>query len=193
MEPLHRPQDASPKQSHKTCTRCKLTKPLSEYGTKGAGRIRSECKACKHIYDAAYRTNHKKHAAEYAKTWREEHPDYWRKRPIYPRRPRSRAAYNRVWRSNNRERVAQYRRTKRARKFANGWAVTVAQWREIQRLFRGRCAYCKRQTILTQDHVIPLALGGEHVAANIVPACRSCNSRKHTKTPESPAQLAIVL
>ena len=31
---------------------------------------------------------------------------------------------------------------------------------------------------LTQDHVIPLSKGGQHIKENIVPACPSCNSKK---------------
>jgi len=37
---------------------------------------------------------------------------------------------------------------------------------------------------LTLDHVIPLKQHGPHDIENIVPACRSCNSRKGAKTPD---------
>lgn len=32
------------------------------------------------------------------------------------------------------------------------------------------------------DHVVPLICGGAHSADNIVPACRSCNSRKNSRS-----------
>jgi 5-methylcytosine-specific restriction endonuclease McrA len=41
----------------------------------------------------------------------------------------------------------------------------------------GRCAYCPRPAE-TLDHVVPLALGGPHSAANLVPACNCCNTDK---------------
>ncbi|MBO9542723.1 HNH endonuclease [bacterium] len=47
-----------------------------------------------------------------------------------------------------------------------------------------RCRYCNiRLTFatLTIDHRIPLSRGGSNWLANLVPACRSCNSSKHNK------------
>ena len=49
------------------------------------------------------------------------------------------------------------------------------------------CAYCGSEAD-TVDHVIPRAWGGSDDAANLVPACRSCNSRKGTK----PASLFLL-
>nr|WP_295662232.1 HNH endonuclease signature motif containing protein [Polymorphobacter sp.] len=40
------------------------------------------------------------------------------------------------------------------------------------------CAYCGSVERLTLDHVIPRILGGSDDGANLVPACRSCNSSK---------------
>jgi 5-methylcytosine-specific restriction endonuclease McrA len=34
------------------------------------------------------------------------------------------------------------------------------------------------------DHRLPLARGGRHEIENVIPACKSCNSRKHTRTEE---------
>ncbi|MGH2534073.1 MAG: HNH endonuclease [Thermomicrobiales bacterium] len=44
-----------------------------------------------------------------------------------------------------------------------------------------RCAYCGVDGKLTMDHGVSLSKGGRHTISNIVPACQSCNSRKHTK------------
>jgi 5-methylcytosine-specific restriction endonuclease McrA len=59
--------------------------------------------------------------------------------------------------------------------------LTSVQWLEIKDLYDHSCVYCgKWYAALTQDHVIPISKGGHHIKENIVPACRSCNSKKHT-------------
>ncbi len=61
--------------------------------------------------------------------------------------------------------------------------LTLAQWQDMLVHFNGHCAYCNRPFMkLNQEHVIPLSRGGNHTASNIVPACRSCNSRKGRRT-----------
>lgn len=60
--------------------------------------------------------------------------------------------------------------------------LTKQQWQAILKAYQYRCAYCgKKKKNLTMDHITPIALNGEHTISNIVPACRSCNSRKSTK------------
>ena len=45
------------------------------------------------------------------------------------------------------------------------------------------CRYCGSKKTLSLDHVIPPRLGGGHDPSNLVAACRSCNSRKGSRTP----------
>jgi 5-methylcytosine-specific restriction endonuclease McrA len=40
-----------------------------------------------------------------------------------------------------------------------------------------RCHWCGAYAT-TVDHVVPLAIGGSHDLANLVPACQPCNSRR---------------
>lgn len=40
------------------------------------------------------------------------------------------------------------------------------------------CLFCGSQEDLTLDHYVALSLGGTNDEANLVTACRSCNSRK---------------
>lgn len=89
------------------------------------------------------------------------------------------------WRKENPVLARQYRRTRAARE-RRGPGITPAEWAEIKRRFAGRCAYCGCTARLTKDHVLPLAEGGAHAAANIVPACRPCNSRKGAVLPNPP-------
>ncbi len=72
---------------------------------------------------------------------------------------------------------------RRARKMAIGMNdFTITQWALTRFSYNYCCAYCgKKQERLTQDHVIPIVNGGPYTASNIVPACKSCNSKKGTK------------
>jgi len=73
---------------------------------------------------------------------------------------------------------------RRARKAGVVCDLTQKQWEIIKVIYGCRCAYCgKKPKILTKDHIIPLSKGGGHTANNIVPACRSCNCRKHISEP----------
>jgi 5-methylcytosine-specific restriction endonuclease McrA len=57
--------------------------------------------------------------------------------------------------------------------------VTMEEWRTIVSAFEGYCAYCGAMPeVLEMDHVTPLARGGRHIASNIVPSCKPCNSAK---------------
>ena len=50
------------------------------------------------------------------------------------------------------------------------------------------CAYCGRRfqlRDLSRGHVIPMSKGGRDSWMNTVTACRSCNTRKGNRTPES--------
>ena len=49
------------------------------------------------------------------------------------------------------------------------------------------CMYCGSQYPegqLTRDHILPLSRGGADAWANVVAACRSCNTRKGNRRPE---------
>jgi len=61
-----------------------------------------------------------------------------------------------------------------------------ADWLAIMNQFKWRCFYCniklKRGT-RTVDHIIPITKNGKHIKENIIPCCRSCNSRKNNMDP----------
>jgi 5-methylcytosine-specific restriction endonuclease McrA len=47
------------------------------------------------------------------------------------------------------------------------------------------CQYCGAQSRdLTLDHVVPRRIGGKHVWENLVAACKHCNHRKGSRTPD---------
>jgi 5-methylcytosine-specific restriction endonuclease McrA len=62
-------------------------------------------------------------------------------------------------------------------------SYTAQEWRDKVELLGGCCIYCGRDDVkLGPDHKVPLSRGGSNDIENIVPACRSCNSRKRTRT-----------
>lgn len=70
----------------------------------------------------------------------------------------------------------------KARRRAATGHFTAEQWIQMKALYGYRCVYCgKKFQALTMDHVVPLSKDGSHTWENIVPACRSCNSRKHAR------------
>ena len=99
--------------------------------------------------------------------WRKDNPDY-----------------HHQWHKANPDKHHESRRRRRALKLSapvNDFADT--QWQAVLDHYGHKCAYCGATEDLTQDHIIPLSRGGWHTISNIAPACRSCNSRKGTRTP----------
>ena len=73
---------------------------------------------------------------------------------------------------------------------------TTKEWRALCKATGYRCAYCDQKFTfkeLQQDHITPLSKGGSHTLANIVPACKSCNSRKRDKDVLKPVQPFLLL
>ena len=65
-----------------------------------------------------------------------------------------------------------------------GRSFTAQEWLALVGRHGDRCAYCGSQGPLHADHRIPVARGGSGLIENILPACVSCNLRKHTMTEE---------
>ena len=61
--------------------------------------------------------------------------------------------------------------------------ISRAEWLEILEAFDNRCAYCGARDLMTIDHVVPIGKGGRNEAANVVPACGSCNFAKGNRGP----------
>lgn len=76
--------------------------------------------------------------------------------------------------------AAQHDNRRRARERNALGQHTRQEWKAKSRAI-GRCVYCGNCRVhLTRDHIVPLVKGGTDSIDNIVPACRSCNSRKGT-------------
>jgi 5-methylcytosine-specific restriction endonuclease McrA len=166
----------------KPCSRCGETKPLEQFSRQKLGKYghRADCKACQRVYNT---------------TWKHANQERTRAttRSHYEANREARLAYNRAWNVANRDRTRAALRRYRAahpkrlamakalrRKLgANRQSAELALQRVA--LYGGRCYYC-RAVADTIDHRIPISRGGTNLPANLVPACRSCNSRKRART-----------
>lgn len=51
---------------------------------------------------------------------------------------------------------------------------------------QGICYYCHNIFLpqeLTMDHIVPIARGGRSVKNNVVPCCKTCNTKKRQMLP----------
>ncbi len=56
--------------------------------------------------------------------------------------------------------------------------LTGSQWAALRDAWGG-CAYCGATGVpLQRDCILPISRGGQYTLANVVPACRSCNTSK---------------
>lgn len=60
--------------------------------------------------------------------------------------------------------------------------LTLSEWLAILDAHDHSCAYCGGD-FEAIEHVIPVAQGGGTTSDNCVPTCKSCNSKKHARTP----------
>jgi hypothetical protein len=138
----------------------------------------------------AYRDNNAAKLLAARKEQRLAHLEHERARGRNPKyHPQARARVK-AWRNTNRAKLhAQHKRRRARKKDAAVNDFTAAEWREMLDAYGHRCVYCGRKMQrLTQDHLTPLAKGGNHTKSNIVPACRSCNSKKGKGAPLVPVQ-----
>ena len=148
-------------------------------------------------YNARYRASHREETKVSSAAWRAAHPKEEKASQAanYATHRTEARARHAAWEAAHpvARRIIQSRR--RARKKALPATLTIEQWRAILLAYRYRCAYCgKKQSKrrpLTQDHVVPLSKDGAYTQHNIVPACRSCNSRKGGNLPANPVKLIL--
>jgi len=124
-------------------------------------------------------------AREGMRRWRERHPEAHRAqiRALYAKDPKHFQA--RIDASPNRRAVRRaVDQRRRMRLCLNGPSFTAQEWLALVARYENRCAYCGSPGLLHADHRIPVARGGSGLIENILPACASCNLRKHIMTEE---------
>jgi 5-methylcytosine-specific restriction endonuclease McrA len=164
----------------KVCKGCGVEKQLSEYykhpGCKGG--VNSKCKVCHYLEVKRHRQTdrgkevRRKEGLRYRQT--EHGKEVIRK---------ARSKYYKTEKGRIADRRGQH---KRRVKLKDVGTFTNEEWNDRLLEYNHCCAYCYKSfplDELTVEHMIPLSRGGTNTIDNIVPSCRSCNSRKWTKTP----------
>lgn len=136
------------------------------------------------VKSQAYRDSHKQEIAEQGRKYRQKN-----KAKL--------AAQKKAYSQAHPEKEYEHLARRRARKAASTYNdLTIAQWEEIKAAYEYRCVYCpkdcwrcqRKKHALTQDHITPLGPDGSHTLHNVVPACVSCNSKKHRGPVLKPVQ-----
>lgn len=166
--------------SIKVCTICCIEKPIVAFIKRG-DKYRNQCKECHNARSLRYvKANpekrkeskhasyikHKDNAAKYARNYYVKNKDAILER-------------GKVWDKNNPEKKVEKYNRRRAR-------LSSCETFEIKKSFliqlkMSPCVGCGSTKNITQDHVVPLALGGRHSEGNLQPLCLSCNSGKQDK------------
>ncbi|HUW46106.1 MAG TPA: HNH endonuclease signature motif containing protein [Dehalococcoidia bacterium] len=145
-----------------------------------------------------WRQDNKDRDMEQHKQWRQDNKEY-------------KTEYAKQYRQDNKEQVAENekrywqteegkaakqreniaRRT-RIERVAN--TLIAEEWLAILAQHNFQCVYCGCSLLnlfnrATRDHIIPISKGGGNTKENIVPACRSCNSKKHDKIMQGEEQM----
>jgi len=141
--------------THKTCTKCGQTKPLTQYNLEKRGRDgrRAKCKECDRARSRAWYEANAEHVRAKARAWNEANPE--RKRDIVSRR-----------------------RARKATAVPQRWRLSecpdhLCYW----------CGTELTHDNTHLDHIMPLSLGGPHTPDNTANTCAPCNLTKNNKHP----------
>ena len=207
-ERRQRKQDNMREESRKTCSKCGVDKPLTEFGKnrKNKDGRQNYCKACANEYARSYHKKNRGKILQYKKEYHEENRDR-----IAAYRQESKdwiAARSRAYREANKEKILAreraYRKSEKGREVsrlrihrrrARLKEATVEHFSYDdlkifwlgQNILEDSCYYCGKEMPDGPEHIdhyIPLAKGGTHEPVNLKPSCASCNISKSDKMPE---------
>jgi hypothetical protein len=155
-------------EQEKRCSRCRATKPLSEFYKNKNRRDgkRCECKECTRLDARVWRSKNLKRARARSRQWSKEN--------------RQRAnEYLRDWNAKNPERASEHarkaylksKRDRRDKNLRHFYGITIAEYEEMARRQDGRCAICSRP-----PGKKPLAVDHDHRTGEVrALLCSSCN------------------
>lgn len=183
----------------KRCSHCRTDKPFGDFGAhRGKPDGKADwCRECQRDSDRRRRESPEVRAQQREQTrqrrldpavaerdratsaaWKAKNPE----RAAATWRTPEKVAGNRAWRVSEAGRLSGRLAAQKRYALARGGSFTAQDWLEVLEEFNHRCAYCLQQAPLQIEHMQPLSRGGPHIRENIVPACRRCNQRKHSKT-----------
>jgi len=179
---------------NKICSKCGSHKPATLdffYKHKeGHGGLSPSCKECIKARVRAYAAGNVEKKRSSDKIYRQKNRDKLIEFQRLYRRDNWPAVYaaTKKWKDENIVRVRELRRVhegkRRALKAgtASSNRINVDSIRAAQ---KNKCAYCKCTLHKNShlDHIIPLALGGEHSQKNLQWLCEPCNLSKGSKDP----------
>lgn len=184
----------------KKCSQCEIDKSIDLFSPNG-DRLRSNCKECQAKKRYQHVSLNKEKVLEQCRESNKRNRDkILAKKKVYHLENKEEILYkHKEYYIKNKElillKVEEYRKkypevyraSNAKRRAATNGAVCTVSSNDIKSLkehYLYCCAYCGCETNkdnpLHIDHMIPLSKGGQHVIDNLLPACRSCNSKKFT-------------
>lgn len=175
----------------KTCKKCNVEKPLSEFhkDKKLKDGHSNRCKECAIARAKEHYQSNREDAIARQKAWTEANRDKTREysRRFYERNAERVREQNRAYSSAYSKANPEKMRMKSAKRRAlllSAGHENIVTWLELLQFYGGVCLKCGATEDLQADHVVPLAEGGRHATYNLQILCRSCNSSKSNRNAE---------
>jgi 5-methylcytosine-specific restriction endonuclease McrA len=135
-----------------------------------------------------YYLKNKEKVAEYSRKRYLDNREYFlaKQREWVERNKEWVSKYKKNWASRNKEstRVSSQKcRARRLEAMGND-IITLEEWLRVLDFYGHRCLCCGNDENISMDHIVPLSRGGKHSIDNVQPLCKSCNSKKSTKTTD---------
>jgi 5-methylcytosine-specific restriction endonuclease McrA len=138
----------------------------------------------------SYYANNKEERLAYGAEWRGRNQERIKasNAEYYINNREKSLSYCSEWAAKNRDRKKAHAQRRRAIKANAQGEFSAEDWRQKLAYYGYKCRFCgihKNDTPegwLEADHAIPLSRGGTNWISNIVPACKSCNCSKGTRT-----------
>jgi len=163
-------------QPEKLCPDCGSVLPRSAFYKKGKSKkdgksyLTTRCKKC---HKEWRKTENREYERKAIRRWRASNRERWN-------------AYMRQWRKVHPGSDDYRKETYRQFNSRKGRGrIPREVWEQTLKAFDYSCAYCgTTDAPLCVDHFIPQSRDGDSSIANLVPACKSCNSTKNNRLPE---------
>lgn len=186
LEELHSDPNYHQSVEHKVCQRCNIDKSASEFPklTKAKDGLQAWCKMCVAKYHAVQRQNpewivrERKRARDAFSTMDEDKKRAKHDKNYETEKERLKTSPEYRKRKN----FQMTRKNLRRKKLIKAGAQhTLKEWEALCEKYNYKCLWCGKRKPLSEDHVLPLTMGGADTIDNIQPLCLSCNSRKNNR------------